>query len=764
MEETGAQIAKFRAETELEDNSVIQIFDMRVRFDQTKPVIIYHKGDPDLKDIITLTNNTPWCQSIRRDLIEENNIQYNPMIHIGEDIVYSLACMACADTIIALPQTIGYVYFVNHASVIQQLGTQTADSLMYLINQHNMVFINGLKYGLDIRYVFWDFTFGIANLIMATPQLSDEDRSKIRETYSDLFEMIEPIEPDEKFYPGTRAQEIMDFCRMAIFGDNTEEGIASKLNVLTQILKHNKNTDFGRSMGFSLINDYELYCKKVPLFDYAYFEPIFEISRRLGERNILCHDDVLGYAIAEGETGLPKTIPYTASHLKPFIDALIGEFKKTKGSTFLIMSSIPEAELDIINGKYRDNISGAVIRALDKGLLYSSHARKHKMDSITSPREVIFPEERFDTKNIAVVFALADPDVEQIVTPYTWILVEYYDYIIRNYKAIIDQIRTGKIFVSRYTQELLDTDAVPFAANPARAEELEKIFAAQGRIPKITEIWPKFRRIVAFGGGTFDIYTEKLRNYVDEDTEFDNGYFAATEAMVGRSMGPGSDEFILFTNQDFFEFLPCGTEPSQESLVPAESVVPGKDYEVFVTNTAGLYRYRLGEIIHIERMKDNVPVFTVKCGLHEYCTAGGVTLNVHDFNETIKDLETKSGLGVREYCAESNDDADTFRLLLELNASGRKESSDIATAETINKLAQYADEILCEKSAEYQSARLSGALKPVGISLLETETQLLYRDKNLAHWKCTVEQLKPVRILDTEEKKRFFHTFTIDNK
>ena len=69
--------------------------------------------------------------------------------------------------------------------------------------------------------------------------------------------------------------------------------------------------------------------------------------------------------------------------------------------------------------------------------------------------------------------------------------------------------------------------------------------------------------------------------------------------------------------------------------------------------------------------------------------------------------------------------------------------------------------LFCSRFDSYAEARNSGETAPVTVSLLESGTQLLYRDKRAVSLKCSKEELKPVRILDTEEKSKFFHAFII---
>ena len=474
---------------------------------------------------------------------------------------------------------------------------------------------------------------------------------------------------------------------------------------------------------------------------------------RLGEKNLLFKEELQGFAMTSGQQGKPKKIPYNASHIRPYIDALVSEFNSADSSTFLIMSSTLDEKDEIPH----DTITGAALRRLDKSLLYSSHARAHKYGSITSPRDVVFPEEHFDSKNLSLVFALADPDVEQIIAPFTWNVLEYFEYLENNHRAIVDQIRTGDVFVNKMSEELLDRQRAQFRADPKRADELEAIFAEGFDKPVTRKIWPRFRRIVAVGTFPFKIYTDGLKRYVDDDIIFDNGYYAASEAVIGRSMGPGTDEYILLTDHDFFEFLPAGQTPSKEALLQTKDVKPGSDYEVFVTNTAGLYRYRLGDIIHVVRMKDSVPVFTYVRRYYDVCSAGSTELSLNDIEKVIPELEKEAGIDIRDYCIEADKELNAFHLMIELSPveTLRPDTGDPDT----KQLSQAAEQLFCSQSDSYAEARKTGAVAPVHVSLLEPETQLLYRDKCAVSQKCSEAQLKPVRILDTMEKSKFFHAF-----
>ena len=70
------------------------------------------------------------------------------------------------------------------------------------------------------------------------------------------------------------------------------------------------------------------------------------------------------------------------------------------------------------------------------------------------------------------------------------------------------------------------------------------------------------------------------------------------------------------------------------------------------------------------------------------------------------------------------------------------------------------DESLCTTNVSYAACRESGAVHPPVLSILQPETHLLYRDRRMFSEKLAPDQIKPVRILTTEEKKKFFLTLT----
>jgi len=161
----------------------------------------------------------------------------------------------------------------------------------------------------------------------------------------------------------------------------------------------------------------------------------------------------------------------------------------------------------------------------------------------------------------------------------------------------------------------------------------------------------------------------------------------------------------------------------------------------------------------IEYRKDTVPVFTYVRRYYDVCSAGSTELSLNDFEKVIPELEREAGIDIRDYCIEADKELNAFHLMIELSPveTLRPDTGDPDT----QQLSEAAEQLFCSQSDSYAEARKTGAIAPVHVSLLEPETQLLYRDKCAVSQKCSEAQLKPVRILDTMEKSKFFHAFIV---
>ncbi|CAE6053613.1 unnamed protein product [Arabidopsis arenosa] len=85
-------------------------------------------------------------------------------------------------------------------------------------------------------------------------------------------------------------------------------------------------------------------------------------------------------------------------------------------------------------------------------------------------------------------------------------------------------------------------------------------------------------------------------------------------ANVTPKLSPEEATFAVIPNLGYFEFLPVSeTGEGEEKPVGLTEVKIGEEYEVVITNYAGLYRYRLGDVVKIIGFYNNTPQLKFIC-------------------------------------------------------------------------------------------------------------------------------------------------------
>ena len=134
--------------------------------------------------------------------------------------------------------------------------------------------------------------------------------------------------------------------------------ISEKL--LLNIIKRNKDTEYGRKNGFQNINSIEEYQKNVPFTTYNdYKEYISEIANK-GKQNLMTSFKVNYFANTSGTTGEVKRIPVTKESYNSF-------FKASTIITYQLKEQMKEKHIGKMNGKIL-NLSEMVSKKTPGGI------------------------------------------------------------------------------------------------------------------------------------------------------------------------------------------------------------------------------------------------------------------------------------------------------------------------------------------------------------------------------------------------------------
>jgi glycosyltransferase involved in cell wall biosynthesis len=721
MEAAGADIGKYRSEISEDDGEIVSFLDNRVRFPQTKPLLLIRKGDEDIKKLLTMAGMMMSCQVIRRDFLEKNELRFREDIRIEEDVLFNLQSIHHAETIAVFPQLIGYIYYMHHGSTMQNEHISSTDLLNVCTDLSKQLEF-GLGAGLYMSYLF----LGHMKLVSDMIEKSDADetvRRKIRDIFLPFFKRINMPEPDGKIF----SPETLDGIRFH------QEDIILFLDdptitdgVLRKILRENGSTELGQEWGFDKIFNHEDYELNVPVTGYDNYAPYIELTTRIGESGIFLHDDIKGYAITSGCTGVPKRVPYSARQLE-YLCRILNEIEECPGSTYLMMQSIRLDEKNA-DDTWIDSISGAVLHYIRNRIHFSSYTLTDRRASVTSPEELVFVYKPFNASYRRLLYALLDDDVRMIFAPFSW--------------QVFNALRKLEDHTDRIIKDLSEKFASEDPKYKDRIDKLKSILTEGFDTPIVNKIWPKLTKIIAGNSGSFRIYGDNLKRYIGDIPV--EGYYVSSEGMHGiYSADIGG--YRLLNNENYYEFLRSG----EGKAVPVQDVVPGETYELIVTNRSGFYRYALGDIVELKSVDNAIPVVDLLYRRSDILQLpddyGFITPDV--IYSLVKKLSQRSGHTIFDYCYAISEDDDHFELYLETE----KDESISATA----------DEILTEMSAAYKAARDDNKLSSAVCLFLEPETQEAYGEYVAYRQHSGIDQLKPVRYLDNPVKRRFFNTMLI---
>jgi hypothetical protein len=115
----------------------------------------------------------------------------------------------------------------------------------------------------------------------------------------------------------------------------------------------------------------------------------------------------------------------------------------------------------------------------------------------------------------------------------------------------------------------------------------------------------------------------------------------------------------------------------------------------------------------------------------------------------------QSGADIRDFCVMEEDE---WLVMLVEPAFSPEETNKSAGFDS-ERASTVVDAALRNAYAAYNDAREAEAAEAPLVRMLEPETQLLYRDRVMFFERVAPDQIKPVRVLDTDEKRKFFTTF-----
>ena len=208
------------------------------------------------------------------------------------------------------------------------------------------------------------------------------------------------------------------------------------------------------------------------------------------------------------------------------------------------------------------------------------------------------------------------------------------------------------------------------------------------------------------------------------------------------------NDYVLLPRSIFFEFIPID-DPECERPLTIGEVEVGKEYELVVTNFSGLYRYQIEDVVRVTGYFNKTPKV-------EFLYRNNLAMNVANEKTTTQmvdwaaaKVQEELGISFTGYSFYSDNVSEPVRYVM-----FAEPESDISK-DMIPAIEECLDKWLSESNEKYHKYRRWGMLGAAKVNLLKKNSYADYREMLKKQGKV-LNQVKPVTVINTEERKDFF--------
>ncbi|KAL6502476.1 hypothetical protein OROHE_024481 [Orobanche hederae] len=401
---------------------------------------------------------------------------------------------------------------------------------------------------------------------------------------------------------------------LQLIEEMTRNAGAVQQSVLAQILAENAQTEYLKRFSIDGAIDQGMFKSNVPMITYPDIRPLIRKMADGDRSPILCAQPISIFLMSSGTSGEPKFIPSTkdvldrtlllCSLIQPIMNLHVKELDKGKGLNFMFMRSDTETQ------------GGITARTALTDLYKSDKFKNRPKDIYTTPNEALYCTDTFQSMYTQMLCGLYEREqVNRIETTFGSGIVRVIRFLELNWKQLTHDIRTGSLYSKVTDMSIREYMTRFMQPNPELADYVGKECGKENWEGIITRIWPNTKYLGAIVTGTMAQYIPILDHY-SKGLPIVSGIYVSSESYLGINLNPMCKQSeVSYTFMPFlayFEFLPYepnSPELAHSELVDLVDVKMGNEYEVVITTIAGLYRYRLGDIVRVVGYYNSAPQF-----------------------------------------------------------------------------------------------------------------------------------------------------------
>lgn len=428
--------------------------------------------------------------------------------------------------------------------------------------------------------------------------------------------------------------------RLKGFERRCENGQLHQNCRLLSWIARSASTDWGREHGFSTISTIDDFRSAVPISDYASLAPYLTRVAEGRVQALLPEDEpIIAFASTSGSTGTPKIFPVTRTWLRDYqrqwrIWGAKAVSDDIGPSTQKWLQISAPSNLGTTASGHQIGMASAITAKHQNALLGSFFATPAVLGDIADT----------SVRNYLILRRALLEDIGFIITTTATNLLSLARFGDAHKEELIRDIHDG---ACRTGLDALRALAPGLALHfqrksPRRARELEMLAKRLGAL--LPRHYWNVRCVGCWTGGTVGYQAHELPACYGDVVVRDIGY-VSTEGRHTIPLSSGTADGAL-VHEAFYEFQPIG---SDETLL-ASALEPGGRYEVIVTTSNGLYRYRLGDIVTCKGFMGDMPLLRFEQKTAEYSDMEGEKLSAMQVASAMEKVRAADALSQSPFC------------------------------------------------------------------------------------------------------------------
>ncbi|XP_072958253.1 probable indole-3-acetic acid-amido synthetase GH3.2 [Typha angustifolia] len=390
--------------------------------------------------------------------------------------------------------------------------------------------------------------------------------------------------------------------------------------VLAEILSRNAETEYLRRYRVDKETDRDQFKAKVPVVTYEDLQPAIQRIADGDRSPILCSHPISEFLTSSGTSaGERKLMPTIQeeldrrqilySLLMPVMNLYVPGLDKGKGLYFLFIKSETKTP------------GGLPARPVLTSYYKSDHFKLRPYDPFnvyTSPTAAILCTDSFQSMYAQMLCGLLQRlDVLRVGAVFASGLLRAIRFLQLHWRDLADDIAAGTLSAKITDPSIRGSVAEILKPDKDLAEFIVSECSSENFAGIITRIWPNTKYLDVIVTGAMAQYIPTLE-YYSGGLPMACTMYASSECYFGLNLKPMCDpsevSYTIMPNMAYFEFLPHDPTVAPKldpppHLLDLADVEVGKEYELVITTYAGLYRYRVGDILRVTGFHNAAPQF-----------------------------------------------------------------------------------------------------------------------------------------------------------